>query len=243
MRVAPSLLLAAALLSASGVRAQTCPAMPGAEPRLEAVPADVRIAFILSRLEAERPSALLWTRSFQIGYSALTVGQLVAVPFTSDPVGRSILIIGSASSALALLPSLLLPLTVISDAPRMAELAAGPGERCAVLAEAEAALRRGAESEAFASGILAHVGNVVVNLGIGLFIGLYYHRWPAAGITFALGVGVGELQILTQPTALVGDLRRYRTGEIEAPEPPPAVGWAPGPVRPGGAGLALAFRF
>jgi hypothetical protein len=63
-----------------------------------------------------------------------------------------------------------------------------------------------------------HVGNVVLNAGVGLFLGLGYHHWVAGALNFASGAAIGEVIIFTQPTNVVDGLRRYRDGALdEAP--------------------------
>jgi hypothetical protein len=59
-----------------------------------------------------------------------------------------------------------------------------------------------------------HVGNVVLNTGVGLFLGLGYHHWFAGALNAIGGSAIGELIIFTQPTSSVDDLRQYRTGDL-----------------------------
>jgi hypothetical protein len=45
-----------------------------------------------------------------------------------------------------------------------------------------------------------HVGNVLLNTGVGLFLGLGYHHWGAGAWNAFGGSAIGEAIILTQPT-------------------------------------------
>jgi hypothetical protein len=65
------------------------------------------------------------------------------------------------------------------------------------------------------------VGNVVLNTGVGLFLGLGYHHWGAGALNAVSGSAIGEAIILTQPTGSIDDLRRYRAGALESAAPRP----------------------
>jgi hypothetical protein len=233
------------LLAAAAARAETCPAIAGGGAALAALPAETRVDFIRARLGAERPRARNWRRGFTIGYGALATGQAAALPSTSDAAGRASLGVGAASAALGVVALYAFPLTVIEDAPRISSLAAGPRERCAVLTEADAALVRGAASEARGSGATAHLANLGVNAALGLVLGLGHHRWNEATIVFGVGSLVGEAQIGTQPTGLISDLARYRAADLPGPSTRagrPAWSVAPLAVR-GGTGVTLSLEF
>ena len=60
-----------------------------------------------------------------------------------------------------------------------------------------------------------HVGNVILNTGVGLFLGLGYRHWGAGAWNAFGGSAIGEAIILTQPTGSIEDLRRYREGAFE----------------------------
>jgi hypothetical protein len=59
-----------------------------------------------------------------------------------------------------------------------------------------------------------HLGNVLFNVGLGLFLGLGYHHWEAGAINAGVGIAVGEALILTRPTAAIDDLDAYRLGRF-----------------------------
>ena len=87
-------------------------------------------------------------------------------------------------------------------------------DRCAVLARAERTLVGVEDNQRVANGILAHAGNLLVNAGIALILGLGYGRWTSAAISAGVGVAVGEANAFTQPHHLRDVLVRYRTGQL-----------------------------
>jgi hypothetical protein len=108
--------LVCAALAASPARAQPCPASLE-EARPFAAP---RVRLIGEALHNERPRARLWFWSWTAAYAALTVGQAVPVFFTTDRGLRADLVVGAASSALALGAMVLLPPEIFAsaDTPR-----------------------------------------------------------------------------------------------------------------------------
>ncbi|MBK8481125.1 MAG: hypothetical protein IPL40_08100 [Proteobacteria bacterium] len=245
--------LTAALLTlfvAASVGATTSPCDPSPAP----LPAPLRsareraarIAFIRAQLKRERRRALAWALTFGGTYSALALAQLSALPWVDQRADRTILAVGAAFSVGGVLPLWLMPLTVIGDSPRLeARLAREGGEAdAATLALAERALCRGARSEAFGAGIVTQLGNLLVNAGLSLWIGLQYQRWGQAGLNFGLGWAIGETQILTQPTRLVATWRRYQAADFKPAPEPVAIRWALAPLQlPSGGGLALGLAF
>lgn len=205
-----------------------------------------RVNFIQTQLRSERRRALAWAWTFGSTYSALAVAQLSALPWVEQRADRTILAVGAAFSVGGVLPLVLMPLTVIGDAPRLEAALVAKGGRAdaATLALAERALCRGARSEAFGAGLVTQLGNLLVNVGLSLWIGLQYGRWLQAGINFGLGWTIGETQILTQPTRLVATWRDYRAGRLASAPVPAARRWALAPLSlRGGGGMALALTF
>jgi hypothetical protein len=95
--------------------------------------------------------------------------------------------------------------------------AGGGGARpdvCPLLADAEARLIRDAKNQADGQRWWLHVGNVALNFGVGLFLGLGFHHWGAGAWNAVGGSLIGEAIILTQPTASIDDLETYRRGTL-----------------------------
>jgi hypothetical protein len=141
------------------------------------------------------------------------VGSLAAVPWV--PADERVdWYASAASAAIGIAPLLLTPLDVIDEArglgasPPSAYL---PHDRiCGLLADAEMRLAHSADSEAAGRSWWMHVGNLAVNTGVLLFLGLGYRHWEAGAINGAVGMAIGEAMILTQPTGSVDALSSYR---------------------------------
>lgn len=206
-----------------------------ADPGLEAK-VEERIAFLRSRLDAERPAAASWSITWGIAYGALTAGQLAAIPFTSDRSSRILLAAGAATSSLGVLQILLLPIApkaLGEDGART-----GPADGRVALVEAEQALERGCRNEALGSGALAQLSNLAINAAFGVAVGLVDRSWSTGALSAGAGWSLGEAAILTQPRGLVADLARYRSGELHGGSPALRVT----PLR-GGAGMSVAVKF
>jgi hypothetical protein len=130
------------------------------------------------------------------------------------------LYVGAAKSAIGLLPTLLVRVPAMKDAGELERRAASAttgAERCAVAEEAVRMLRRSAADEAFARGWLAHTGNVLLNGGGLLVVGLGYDRWLTGTLGAIVGIAVGEVQIFTRPTASLRGERTFRATWTIAP--------------------------
>jgi hypothetical protein len=188
----------------------------------------LRLVAIRVAVAAEVPRVRLWRWSWTALYAALTVGQLVPIPWVDD--GTKIdMVVGAASSAIGALLLIFFPLDVQADEARYAAFPA----TAAGLADAERLLHHDAADEDFNRSWVFHAGNVLFNAAIGLVLGLGWKRWESAAISFGVGVVVGEAMILTQPHMLA---------DVSRAGGPPPVTLAPFLV-PGGGGLALAGRF
>jgi hypothetical protein len=203
--------LVALAVALSGLPAPSRAACPGdrAGDTLARVPIADRVAYLRGRLEAERPLARAWSWTWGLIDGGLTAGQLAAIPFAGSRPDRIFLGAGAFSSALGVAQILSMPITPArEDAPGAPD--------CAALARLEGEMSRAARNEALGSGWEAQLGNVGVNAGLSLAMGFMGNDWPGALLGFGIGWLVGELQIKTQPTALVRDLERYRAGELAA---------------------------
>jgi hypothetical protein len=90
---------------------------------------------------------------------------------------------------------------------------------------------------------MVHIGNFALNVAGGLLLGLAWGRWPAFAYSSMVGIFVGEIEIATQPTDAIEDLRLYRAGQLSGAHRP-RLGLALAPLlRPDGAGAAVTLRF
>ncbi|MBW1879728.1 MAG: hypothetical protein JRJ84_15305 [Deltaproteobacteria bacterium] len=194
--------------------AQQCPNMEGASANLGRQDASARIEFIRHRMPTARRRAKRWFLGWTLSFTALTAGQLALIPLQDDPESKRTLLVNSGSTALGAAFLAFAPPKVIRHEKRLeAELAAKTDDRCAVLAVAEQLLLSEAEAEQFGQSWLMHGGNVLLNLGAGLLLGLGWDSWQSAWLTTAVGTLVGEVMIWTQPMDATRDLERYRTGK------------------------------
>ena len=170
-----------------------------------------RIEFIQNALDEGQHAATLWWDGWLIGYSVATFGQVASQSGTNSEKQNQDLLVGAATTGLGAVGQLVYPL----DAGRVAaQLRAMPGDtpeaRRAKLESAEGFLRRTAAQEAFGRSWKTHAISGVVNLAAGLVVWRHYDRPARDGLlTFALGQLVSEVQIFTQPTKAVRDLREY----------------------------------
>jgi hypothetical protein len=211
--------LVSCVFAALPARGETfrCPAGIGAHSEVADIDAGVRLAWIAKHLSQERRQALRWSWGWGIGLAASGVGSLAAVPWVGADE-RVDWYASAASAAIGLAPLLLTPLDAIGDATTLDIGSAIQDPQhdkvCALLADAELRLARSAGSEADGRSWWMHAGNLAINAGVLLFLGLGYSHWEAGAINSAVGVAVGEAMIFTQPTGSVDALSNYRAGRL-----------------------------
>lgn len=203
------------VLSANVAEAQ-CPAET--EALAARSPSD-RAWFILERARSVEPAAQLWSASWAVGYLGLTAAQLGVLTATQDPGTRADMAVGALSAMIGVASIFLLPIRVIGDRARLEELAPRAMEGdCDALAEMERIFERDAAGEDFGSSWLMHVGSMLFNIGIGVVQGLAFGRWQSGMISAAIGIAVGEVQILTKPSGLIDARARYQVGLFDGVE-------------------------
>ena len=111
-----------------------------------------------------------------------------------------------------------------------------------MISEGEGLLERSAEHETQGRRWYVHAANVVLNIGLGLILGLGVGHWVAGAVNFALGVAVGELTILTGPNRLISVWKEYQRGALSDSAFPVTVRVVP-MLRPNLAGIGLAGNF
>ena len=212
--------------ASSAVRAaERCPAGAGGGPTLAAIDPEQRLRFIDEHLARTAHRAQLWTWGWGIGIGVATVGNVIPLLFVA-PEDRIDWYVGAATTVVGIVPLLIAPLDVIGDSRALtARLALrGPADDvCALLADAEGKLVRDAKNQADGQRWWLHVGNVLLNTGVGAFLALGYHHWAAGAFNAILGTAIGEAIILTQPTSSIDDLRTYQTGTLGPTAKPMAL--------------------
>ena len=211
--VVPGALTVAMLAAAATARAAAgCPLPEAADPALANVAPARRLEFIDARLTSAERKARIWTYGWGGGIAAAGVGTLVAVPFVA-PENRVDWYTGAVSAGVGVAALVIVPPVVLDVAPALrSRIASAPHgvDVCPLLRGAEADLARVARDEERQGRWYVHLGNVLFNVGLGLFLGLGFHHWEAGAINAAVGIAVGEALILTRPTAAIADLDAYR---------------------------------
>jgi hypothetical protein len=207
--------------SPASARAQArCPVPEAGSPALHNVEPARRLAWIDGHLSRAEKNARLWTFGWGGGIAAAGIGSLAAVPFVAKE-SRVDWVTGAVSAGVGVAAFVIAPPAVLHDAPVLrAELALQQSNAdadvdtdvCPLLAAAEARLVHDARDEERQGRWYVHVGNLVFNAGLGLFLGVGYHHWGAGVVNALAGAAVGEAIIFTRPTATIDDLGDYLRG-------------------------------
>jgi hypothetical protein len=195
----------------------------GVAERTSALDPELRLRWIDGELARSAGHARFWTGGWGFALGAGTLANLVPLTWVSADQ-RVDWYTGAATTAIGVVPLLIAPLDVIADSRGLrARLGARtPGDTCALLADAETLLVRDAKNQADGQRWWLHVGNVVLNAGVGLFLIVGFHHWAAGIWNAASGAVIGEVIIFTQPTGAIDSLRRYRDGDFDPGGAPPA---------------------
>jgi hypothetical protein len=144
----------------------------------------------------------------------LFVGQIALLPVFSSDAKRIELGVNAGKAALVPVLLALHPPRVIADARLLDDRLAATTldghvvDPCIARSRAQEILERDAADEQFTTGWFAHVFVVGGNVAVGVVEGLVLGDWLGAILQTVGSIGVGELQILTQPTGA----RRYLGG-------------------------------
>jgi len=170
-----------------------------------------RIAFIQQALDEGQRPANLWWYGWLAGYTAATAGQLAVRSDSNDEKERQDMLVGAGTTALGAVGQLIAPMPAGYLPARLRAMSADtPEARRAKLTAAEEFLRRSAARESMGKSWQVHAIAGAVNLAAGLVIWKHYDRSSSDGLlTFAVGQLISEVQIFTQPTKAVRDLRTY----------------------------------
>ena len=128
-----------------------------------------------------------WRWSWLGVHGAFTVGQLVLSRFVEEPE-RIGMYLGAGSSVVGALTVALTP--AVPDG-------SGPAS------DLDARLKAGALAERVGTAWWAHAANAAFNVARGAILGIFFGQWTSGLITAVGGTAIGELMILTQPTALI----------------------------------------
>jgi hypothetical protein len=173
-----------------------------------------RVRFLREGLAKGKHATRVWANAWGATWTVATLAQGAIAATTSDRDTAQDLWVGSASAALGLIPTWILPPVIVS---RELSSASDPSENsCEALAQAEALLEQAAKNDQQNTGVWVHASNVLVNVGIGLGMGLGFHHWGSAAISTGIGIPVGELMILTYPQSALKLRERYVKGNLSS---------------------------
>ena len=161
---------------------------------------------IETELDREAGHERLWWSGWTLAYGGLTVGQSVAAGLVGDRDTRADMGVGAVTSLLGVVGMLTSPLPAVDEAARL--LRAMPEETADERSgrdQAASALReQAASAERAGRSWLAHALNFAVAAGSSLVLWKGFDRGASSAANFATSLAIGELQIWTQPAALIG---------------------------------------
>lgn len=250
---------AALVCASSFAYADTCPAPAGGGAKLAAIDAHERIEFLHHTLDDQARYANLWKWSwFGIGSATFSSSAILTIGWAAgNDVTREANIIDnlvvSGFSIVTPVTALLFALRVESDAPTVDALLAqtndGAAGTCLVLARIEELFKKGADEEAFNTGVLTQI---LAFVGLGAMFSIMAveaatasipanrdAHWQNAITNTGVGIVLTEAQILTTPTGAANGYKRYLKGELPARK---KVAFSVSPMREApGISLKLSF--
>jgi hypothetical protein len=226
-RLLATVVVVAALATVRDAGATACPAAD-AEAKVGDIDSEVRLAYLAKAFDREVSAVDTWSWTWGSVYTAGATAEGVGLAESHDHGTRIDLTVGVVATTFGAVSLYGLPLKLTLPL-RAARRRWDDADRCEVVARAERTLVSVESNQALANGPLAHIGNVAVNAGLFLLLGLGYGRWPSAALSGGVGVAVGETNAFTQPHHLREVLARYRSGQLEDASPA-AVTWSIVPV-------------
>jgi hypothetical protein len=141
----------------------------------------------------------IWSWSWSSIYAVAGITQ-VALAYgindtASDTSWRTGFLVGAVSAGLGSLSLLILPLRFTAPLQHLLAHWEDNPDRCKVL-------KKVASDEALTKSWVGHAGVFVANAAVTLLLGIGFHRWQAGFVGGAIGLALGELNLLTEPTHL-----------------------------------------
>jgi hypothetical protein len=228
---------------ASATEAVTrCPAPPQSSAALADIDGASRLAFIRGTLDDQVRRSQIWKWAWIVAGSSLAGANFLYAARTSSQTDRADSIVGGAGSLLIPLSILIRPPVVLADRAELERRVAESTDRCAALARAEELLARDAESQARATGAVAHVTSIGSNVGVALLMGFGFGHWKGAAWAGVGGTFISEAYLFTSPRGMTAALERYRNGALSSS--PVSARWSVVPLASRsrvGAQLLIAF--
>jgi hypothetical protein len=210
-----ALLALAALPARAASTCSPAPVIGATDGRIGEIDPERRLAWIDEELARGARQVHDWKWGWGVALGVGTVANLVPLAYV-PPRRRIDWYTGAVTTVVGIIPLVLAPL---DGSPESREQEIGVAARarpdtCALLAEAETRLVRDAQLQAAGQRWWVHLGNVLVNAGVGAFLIVGFRHWRAGIFNAAVGASVGEAIILTQPTGAIHDLEHYRAGAL-----------------------------
>ncbi|HZS39783.1 MAG TPA: hypothetical protein VFF06_23280 [Polyangia bacterium] len=225
-------------------------ALVGGVARADDADVQARLTFLETRLRVESKWSevhfVVWTFGYYFG-AVFEAGRAVMfdIPYSS----RVDLVISAIKATLGATAHALRPPKTMFSAEELAKLPeSSPDERARKLEVAERLLKRNAKECDQRYSWIAHSVNVALNVAGGLIVWLGYHDFGTGLESALVGIGVGELQIWSQPWNAKIDLRDYRRrfgdAKARAAFDPARLTWSLSPgTRGSPMGATLGFTF
>ena len=234
--LAVGLSITAATPAASAAPCPVESAVGSTTPALATTDPEQRAAFLRRRIDTAARRSRIWAASWGAGLGVLTVGQLALAPAVPAQ-DRIDFWVGAAASGIGALSRAVFLPAVLKERRRLARARSGT-DACTELAALEHAMVASARGERQGRALWMHGLSLAYNAGVGLVLGLAFHRPVAGNRLAAIGAVIGEMMIVTQPIVMLRTLHDYRAGTLVG-----AGTWRARPlVFAGGGGLGFSGR-
>src|SRR5262249_55010010 len=171
-----------------------------------------RLQFLESKLETERVYMDVWWEGWTIFYFLGGIVQATRASIETSDAHRADLLISTGKAFLGAIARVARRPKTIAAPEELGRLQESTVDgRARKLALAERLLLRNVKESHNRYSWIAHTTNVALNVVAGLTVWLGFHDGLLALQSTLVGVGVGEVQILSQPWNALVDLRAYQT--------------------------------
>jgi len=179
-------------------------------PSVSADELDERQAFVDRVLAANARNTRLWFGFYTQFYGAAMAAQAARAATQQDPAERADTAYSAAKGAVGVIARMAYPpRAVFGPAPVDLYPGTSHAARARRLLAAEAMLRRDARDSDRRYLWVGHVINATLNLTGALIVGIGFHDWQRGVTSAAIGLGIGELSIWTQPWTAKRGYRGY----------------------------------
>jgi hypothetical protein len=170
-----------------------------------------RLEFLDTKIETERLYIDVWWQGWSVFYFLGGLVQATRAAIETSDAHRADLYISTGKAFFGAIVRVARRPKTIAGAEEVARLPESTvDERARKLAVAERVLLRNVKETRNRFNWLAHTTNVALNVAAGLVVWLGFHDGLLGLQSTLVGVGVGEVQILSQPWNALVDMRAYQ---------------------------------